>query len=79
MKKVEEPKTVVCSIYLKGRTEYTMEFNKFETQRTIKQEDIQKDFAEWKDNVFFKGLYSFYSKNYEKNLEFYQKNNLLNE
>ena len=43
MKKVEEPKTVVCSIYLKGRTEYTMEFNKFETQRTIKQEDIQKD------------------------------------
>ena len=43
------------------------------------QEDIQKDFAEWKDNVFFKGLYSFYSKNYEKNLEFYKKNNLLNE
>jgi hypothetical protein len=24
-------------------------------------------------------LYSFYSKNYEKNLEFYKKNNLLNE
>ena len=43
MKKVDDPKTVTCSIYLKGRTEYTMEFNKFETQRTIKQEDIQKD------------------------------------
>ena len=43
------------------------------------QEDIQKDFTEWKDNVFFKALYSFYSKNYEKNLEFYKKNNLLNE
>jgi len=43
MKKVDEPKTVQCALYLKGRTDYTMEFNKFETQRIIKQEDIQKD------------------------------------
>ena len=41
--------------------------------------DIEKDFQDWKDNVFFKSLYSFYSKNYEKNLEFYKKYNLLNE
>ncbi len=41
--------------------------------------DIEKDFQEWKDNIFFKSLYSFYSKNYEKNLEFYKKYNLLNE
>jgi len=43
MKKVDEPKTITCAIYLKGRTEYTMEFNKFESQRTIKQENINKD------------------------------------
>ena len=43
MKKVDEPKTVECAIYLKGRTEYTLEFNKFESQRTIKQENINKD------------------------------------
>ena len=43
MKKVEEPKTITCSIYLKGRTEYTLEFNKFERHKTIRQEDIQKD------------------------------------
>ena len=41
--------------------------------------DIQKDFNQWKDNIFFKSLYSFYSKNYEKNYEFYKKYNLLNE
>ena len=41
--------------------------------------DIEKDFNEWKDNVFYKGLYSFYSKNFEKNYEFYKKYNLLNE
>ena len=37
------------------------------------RKDIEKDFTDWKDNVFFKSLYSFYSKNYEKNLEFYKK------
>ena len=41
--------------------------------------DIHKDFNEWKDNIFFKSLYSFYSKNYEKNYEFYKKYNLLND
>ena len=43
------------------------------------RKDIGKDFNDWKNNVFFKSLYSFYSKNYEKNLEFYKKYNLLNE
>jgi len=43
------------------------------------RKDIEKDFNDWKDNIFFKGLYSFYSKNYEKNYEFYKKYNLLNE
>ena len=41
--------------------------------------DIEKDFNEWKDKIFYKGLYSFYSKNFEKNSEFYKKFNLLNE
>ena len=40
--------------------------------------DIQNDFNQWKDKIFFKTLYSFYSKNYEKNYEFYEKYNLLN-
>ena len=42
------------------------------------RKDIEKDFNEWKDNLFFKGLYSFYSKNFEKNYQFYNKYNLLN-
>ena len=41
--------------------------------------DIEQDFADWKDKIFFKKLYEFYSKNYEKNYEFYKKYNLLNE
>ena len=41
--------------------------------------DIEKDFNEWKDKVFYKSLYSFYSKNFEKNYEFYKKYNLLND
>ena len=41
--------------------------------------DIEQDFADWKDKIFFKKLYEFYSKNYEKNHEFYKKYNLLNE
>ena len=42
------------------------------------RENIEKDFTDWKDKIFFKRLYNFYSKNYEKNYEFYKKNNLLN-
>ena len=43
MTKVNEAKTVKCSLYLKGKTEYTLDFNKCENERTIKKEDIQKD------------------------------------
>ena len=43
MKKIEEVQTVKCSLHLKGRTEYTIELNKCESERTIKQEDIQRD------------------------------------
>ena len=43
MKKEEEVHTVNCSLYLKGKTEYKLEFNKAENERVIKQEDIQKD------------------------------------
>ena len=43
MKKINEVQTVKCALYLKGRTDYTIEFNNFENKRTIKQEDIQKD------------------------------------
>ena len=41
--------------------------------------DIEQDFNDWKDKVFFKKLYEFYSKNYENNYEFYKKYNLLND
>ena len=43
MKKVEDVHTVTCFLYLKGKTEYKLEFNKMENERVIKQEDIQKD------------------------------------
>ena len=43
MKKIEEVQTVKCSLHLKGKTEYTIELNKCESERTIKQEDIQRD------------------------------------
>ena len=42
------------------------------------KEDIFQDFTDWKDKKFFKNLYHFFSQNYEKNYEFYKKNNLLN-
>ena len=42
------------------------------------REDIDQDFTDWKDKKFFKNLYHFFSQNYEKNYEFYKKNNLLN-
>ena len=41
--------------------------------------DIDQDFTDWKDKKFFKNLYHFFAKNYEKNYEFYKKHNLLNE
>ena len=41
--------------------------------------DIEKDFKDWKNKKFFRNLYTFFSKNYEKNCEFYKKYNLLNE
>ena len=43
MKKIDEPKTVTCSLYLKGKTEYTIDLNKCESERVIKQEDVQRD------------------------------------
>ena len=43
MKKVDEVKNVTCALHLKGRTEYTIAINKCENERTIKQEDIQRD------------------------------------
>ena len=43
MEKIDEPKVVTCALHLKGRTEYSLEFNKFERQKTIKRGDIQKD------------------------------------
>ena len=43
MKEEKEVHTVNCFLYLKGKTEYKLEFNKMENERVIKQEDIQKD------------------------------------
>lgn len=43
MKKIDEPKSVSCALHLKGRTEYTLEINKYEKERIIKQEDVQRD------------------------------------
>ena len=42
------------------------------------KEDIFQDFTDWKDKKFFKNLYHFFSQKYDKNFEFYKKNNLLN-
>ena len=43
MKKVEELKNYKCLLTLKGKTEYTIEVNKYEQERLIKQQDIHKD------------------------------------
>jgi len=43
MKKVEELHTIKSTLYLKGKTDYTIEFNKYENEKIIKQEDINKD------------------------------------
>jgi len=42
-KKVEEMKNVLAVIYYKGRKEYKLLFQKYQTERTIKQEDVRKD------------------------------------
>ena len=43
MKKINEPQSVKCTLYLKGRTEYILKFNKFENERIIRQGYINKD------------------------------------
>ena len=43
MKKIDEPKTFKCSLHLKGITEYTIEINKCEKEKLIKELDIHKD------------------------------------
>ena len=43
MKKVEELHTIKSTLYLKGKTDYTIEFNKYENEKIIKQDDIHKD------------------------------------
>ena len=42
-KKIEEMKNVMAVVYSKGRKEYKLLFEKFKTERTIKQEDARKD------------------------------------
>lgn len=43
MNKIEEVKTYNCFLTLNGKTEYTIEINKFEQEKLIKQQDIHKD------------------------------------
>ena len=43
MKEIKENNRVTTFLYLNGRREYIIEFNKFENKRTIGQKDIQKD------------------------------------
>ena len=43
VKKINEVKDVKCILYLKGRTEYTLQFQKCSNERVIKEEDVQKD------------------------------------
>ena len=43
MNKIEEAKTYNCFLTLNGKTEYTIEINKFEQEKLIKQQDIHKD------------------------------------
>ena len=43
MNKIEMPKTYTCSLHLKGITEYTIEINKYEKEKLIKELDIKKD------------------------------------
>ena len=42
-KKVEESKNVKSAIYSKGKKEYTLLFDKVQTERTINNEDVRKD------------------------------------
>ena len=41
--------------------------------------DIEQDFEDWKNKVFFKKLYEFYKNNYEKSFNFCKNHGLLNE
>ena len=43
------------------------------------KDDIEQDFENWKNKIFFKKLYEFYKNKYEKNYDFYKKYGLLNE
>ena len=43
MKKIDEIKEVKAKIYLKGITEYKLNFQKCANEKIIKQEDVQKD------------------------------------
>ena len=42
-KKVEEIKNVLAVVYSKGRKEFKLLFEKYQTERTIQQEDVRKD------------------------------------
>ena len=43
MKEIDEKKSITCWLYLKGKTDYLIKFDKFHNSRTIKQEDIKTD------------------------------------
>ena len=43
MKEINKNNIITCHLYLKGRNEYKIEFNKFKNKKTIEQKDIQKD------------------------------------
>ena len=43
MKEVKEPKTLKCKLYLGGETEYTLTFQPKANERTINQNDLEKD------------------------------------
>ena len=43
MKEINKNNIITCHLYLKGRKEYKIEFNKFKNKKTIEQKDIQKD------------------------------------
>ena len=43
MKEVKEPKEFYCTLYLDGETKYTITFQPKATERTINQNDLEKD------------------------------------
>ena len=42
-KKIEQMKNVVAIVYSKGRKEFKLMFQKYQTERSIQQEDVRKD------------------------------------